>query len=90
MCAVVTAAVSRRTTVLRVVFAGGVAGVLLVILGAVAVGQVPWREVPLVGNYARAGEFAATGRGLAAIVGPREPVAAPGEVAPSHSTVAAC
>ena len=79
LCAAGTAAMPARMAV-----SWSLAGVATAVVGAAVVvllsGPVPWREPPLVGNYATAAEAAMVGREVAEIVPAGAAVGSPGEI----------
>jgi len=86
LCGAVTGAAAVRLTVSRTATATAAAvtaSAAAVTAAAVALlvsGPVPWREPPLIGNFATAAEYAAVGRGVREVVPAGVPVSSPGEI----------
>lgn len=79
MCAVVTGAVSARLVASRAA-AFSAATVAAAAAALLVSGPVPWREPPLIGNFATAAEYAAVGRDVAGMIPAGAPVYSPGEI----------
>ena len=79
LCATVTGAAAVRLTVSRTATASA-AAVTAATVALLVSGPVPWREPPLIGNFATAAEYAAVGRDVREVVPAGVPVSSPGEI----------